>query len=101
MKKNIAQHVGKRMGPMQTQSIDTNSEIEKVQISLIRQASVAKRASIMRSLSETVITLSRRAIARANPDLSEPEVNLMFVSIHYGKDLANRVREYLINRKNE
>jgi hypothetical protein len=80
-------------------AIDTNPEAEKVQISLIRQASVAKRASIMRSLSETVITLSRRAIARANPDLSEPEINLKFVSVHYGEDLANRVRESLINKK--
>jgi hypothetical protein len=83
---------------MRPQSIDTNLEVEKFQISLIRQANIAKRATRMRSLSETVIKLSRRAIARANPGLSELELNLLFISTHYNENLANRLREYLIHR---
>lgn len=80
---------------MRTQSADTNPKVEKFQISLIRQASIAKRIARMRSLSQTVVQLSRRAIMRANPDLSEQELNLIFVSYHYGTELADRLRKYL------
>lgn len=80
---------------MITQSADTNPKVEKFQISLIRQASIAKRIARMRSLSQTVVQLSRRAIMRANPDLSERELNLIFVSYHYGTELADRLRKYL------
>jgi len=78
--------------------LDTNPEAEEFQILLIRQASAAKRASLMRSLSKTVIQLSRRAISRANPELNEEEVNLIFVANNYGDDLAKRLSRYLKQR---
>jgi hypothetical protein len=83
---------------MTTQITDTHPEVERVQISLIRQASTGRRISLMCSLSETVIKLSRRAIQRSRPSLSNREIDLLFVEYHYGADLANRLREYL-NRK--
>ena len=83
---------------MVTQSLDTHPKAEEVQVSLIRQASTAQRASRMRSLSGTVIQLSRRAILRAHPGLSEHELNLMVVAYHYGTDLADRLQEYLNGR---
>lgn len=83
---------------MLEQPNDTHPEAEKVLISLIRKASIAERMSRVRSLSETVINLSRRAIKRANPDLTEQELDLMFIALHYGKPLAEKVREYLLNR---
>ena len=84
---------------MITQSFDTCLTVEEVQISLIRQASAAKRISRVRSLSQTTIQLSRRAISRANPELSERELNLVFVAYHYGDDLAKRLREYMKREK--
>ena len=83
---------------MATRLSDTHPNAAEVQISLLRRATVAQRLSRMRSLSRTVIMLSRRAIARANPELSEREVNLLWVAHHYGSELAERLREYL-NRK--
>ena len=80
---------------MINQSPDTAPQAEKVQIELIRKASVSRRISRVRSLSQTVIFLSRRAIQRANPSLSEREVDLAFVELHYGKVLAERLRLYL------
>jgi hypothetical protein len=80
---------------MITQSIDTHPETEKVLISLYRKASPAMKLSQVRSLSQTMIQLSKRALARANKNLDEQEVNLLFVSHHYGKDLADRLRKYL------
>ena len=80
-------------------SPDTDSQAEKVQIELIRQSSVAKRISMVRSLSRTAMFLSRRAIRRANPSLSKREVDLLFVELHYGKDLAERLRSYIEHKR--
>ena len=77
---------------------DTHPKAEEFQISLIRRASVAERLSRTRSLSRTIIQLSRRAIVRANPTLSEQERDIIFVAYHYGNELAERLREY-VNRK--
>jgi len=74
---------------------DTYPHAEKVQISLLRKAGVSKRFALLRSLSETTIQLSRRAIAKANPILSEEERDLKFVAYHYGENIANRLRIYL------
>ncbi len=83
---------------MVTQAIDTHPKAEEFQISLIRKATVAKRLSIMRSLSQTTIQLSRRAIQRANPTLNDYELDLAFVTYHYGAELAKHLRRYLEQR---
>ena len=80
---------------MLTQSADTTPEAEKILIDLIRKSSLSKRMSIVRSISQTVIYLSRRAIKRANPSLSERELDIAFVGYHYGQKLAERLRLYL------
>ena len=76
-------------------SFDTHPDAEQFQISLLRKASVAERIARACSLSETVIQLSRRAICRANPELNEQELNLLYVTYYYGKDLSERLRRYL------
>jgi hypothetical protein len=65
------------------------------QIRLLREAGTARRFALMRSLSATVIHLARKAIRDANPDLSERERQLLFVRVHYGEDLAERLRTFL------
>ena len=82
-----------------SQSPDTTLEAEKVQIELIRKASISRRMSIVRSLSQTVIYLSKRAIKRANPLLSEQELDIVFVANHYGEELAERLRLYMERRQ--
>lgn len=74
---------------------DTHPAAGKFQILMLQKASIAKRASLTISLSETVIRLARRAISRANPGLSEEEINLIFVANNYGSDLAERLSNYL------
>ena len=80
---------------MVRQSTDTAPKVERVQIELIRESRVCKRISKVRSLSQTTFYLSRRAIQRANPSLSEREVDLVFVSNHYGEKLAKGLRLYM------
>jgi hypothetical protein len=73
----------------------THPKAEKVQLDLIRQASVAKRISLTRSLTAALIGLSRQGIARSNPDMTAQEVDLRWAELHYGKGLAAEVRDYL------
>ena len=84
---------------MRTQSEDTCPQAERVQIELLRNASVARRAAIAFSLTQTVVELARQAIRRRHPGLSEQEVMLRFVALHYGPDLAEKLRADLDRRR--
>lgn len=74
---------------------DTDEKIVKIQIDLIRQLSTAERVSRLRSLSQTVISLSRRAIRSANPELSEKELKYKFLAYHYGNEIAEKFKKYM------
>ena len=80
---------------MKTQSIDTHIKAEHVQISLLRKQSTAKKVAHIRSLSISTIQLSKRAISRANKGINDHKVNMLFISLHYGQELANRVEKYM------
>ena len=84
---------------MATQSKDTDPEMEKYQLLLIKKASVSKRILTARSLTSSMISLSRRAIKRAHPEYSQKELDLAFLEIHYGNELSEAVRDYLSNEK--
>ena len=78
---------------------DTPSSIVRVQIDLLRRAGPAKRAAIALAMTTAAIRISRRAIQRNHPDWSEQQVNLFWVELNYGPDLADRVRTYLDRRE--
>ena len=63
-----------------------------VQVELIRRQSVGQRVARMRSLSAEVIEMSRRAIRKLHPDWSEREVLLEWAAVHYGRELADKLR---------
>ena len=80
---------------MVTQSRDTNPEVEKFLISLLRKASITQKLDQVLTFSSSILNLSKRAISRANPDLSEQEKDILFVKYHYGKELADKLQTYL------
>ena len=80
---------------MTTQSADTHPGAENVLLELQRRKSPAEKLNQVRSLSRVAIALAKRAIARANRELGEREVDLLFIRLHYGEPLARRVSEYL------
>jgi len=84
---------------MITQSTDTNPEVEKILITLLRKISVEEKLNRTLRFSSSIIYLSKRAIARANPGLSEIERDLLFVEYHYGAALASKLR--LFCRQNQ
>lgn len=74
---------------------DTHPRMAEKQFELLRLASVAKRLQRARSLSSTVILLSRKAMAKANPDWSESELQMAWVASCYGADLAEKLQTFL------
>jgi hypothetical protein len=75
---------------------DTDPRAEGVQIELLRRAGPERRAALAGRLSDEVIRLSRNALCERNPaDLDAVELKLRWVELHYGADLAARVRAYL------
>ncbi len=78
---------------------DTDPAAEAAQIELLREASVPRRLDRMHSLTRTTLALSRRAIRRRMPGATEQDVLLAWADLHYGKELADRVRQYLARRE--
>lgn len=74
---------------------DTHEDAARVHIELLRRAGTTRRAALALSLSHTTISLSRRALRERMPGAPEREVLLRWVELHYGEDLATRVRAYL------
>jgi hypothetical protein len=84
---------------MTTLSRDTSPEAERVQIDLLRQASVARRFEAARRLTETTFALAVKAIRETMPpDTGDGEVLVRFVEIHHGVELAAKLARYLERR---
>ena len=73
---------------------DTTPETEQRQLQLLRDKFPAQRVALALQLSADVIQLSKRAIARAYPELTPRQVEHWFIELHYGVQLANAVRAH-------
>lgn len=85
---------------MKPQSADTDTCAEQVQISLLREKSAAEKFALVRSMTSFAIQLSHRAILRANEGITEQEAKVLFIKLHYGRELAERVKPYLVKDDN-
>ncbi len=74
---------------------DTPRSVETVHLDLMRRATPARRAELAIRLSTSMIRGSRRAIARAHPELDERGVRLLWVENHYGPAIADALRRRL------
>jgi len=79
--------------------LDTEKTAENVQLELLRAKTPAQRSRLACSLTHTAIFHAKRAIERAHPGLSQEERDLLFIDVHYGKELAGDVRAYLQERR--
>lgn len=86
---------------MRTQSPDTDIRTEAALIAMLRKAELWKKFALVRSLSQTTLSLSRRAIARKNSHLTEAELRALWVRYQYGDELADQFERYMKNRGNE
>ncbi|CAN5924797.1 hypothetical protein BH11MYX4_BH11MYX4_53820 [soil metagenome] len=74
---------------------DTSAAAARVQLELLRKCGCERRAQLTRSMSRSVIDLSRAALRERMPEASERDVLLRWVALQYGSDLAERVRRYV------
>jgi len=74
---------------------DTSPKCEEVQIEILRQLSKLKKFEMVCLLSQMTLNLSKRAIIRNNANLSENQINLLFIKYQYGEKLASRVEKYI------
>jgi hypothetical protein len=86
------------MPRFQARSADTDPEAEAVQMELLRRAGPARRAQMALTLSAQVIGLAKRHLRRCDPEASETEIGIQFVELHYGKEFAEGLRQYLAER---
>lgn len=73
---------------------DTDSDTEAEMLRLLRGASVARRFALADALTHSVVALSRRALAKRRPHLSEREILLEWVGLHYGRELERELRVF-------
>lgn len=78
---------------------DTHPAMAQAQLDLLRRAGCGRRAALARSLSRTVIDLSRRELAARMPGATATEVQLRWVEQQYGADLAARLAAFLAARR--
>ncbi|MEI6045418.1 MAG: hypothetical protein WCS37_13805 [Chloroflexota bacterium] len=72
---------------MKLQAIDTSFDIEQKQMELLRQAGPERRANLMRNWTTSVRRMSRYGLRKLHPDLSEPELDLLFLKHLYNLEL--------------
>jgi hypothetical protein len=87
-----------RISPYNSIVNDTHPAIERKWIEMLRAAGPSRRVAMACALTDQVIRLSKSAIKRANPEISEREIDLLFIELHYGRDLAQQVQSKLSRR---
>jgi hypothetical protein len=84
---------------MKDNARNMRSEAERVQLELFRSATPTRRAGLALSWSQTVMSLARRALERVRPEAQEDEISMLFVQLHYGRELGERLRQDLARRR--
>lgn len=78
-----------------SRSADTSPDAERIQIELLRRAGETRRFERVRSLTASVVGLSRRALREQMPGASESDGMIRWVALHHGEALAEGVRRRL------
>jgi hypothetical protein len=73
---------------------DTSVDVERAQLQVLRDMSPAERVALALRLSSDVMHASKRAIARAHPEFTARQIEHMFIELHYGRELADAVRQH-------
>ena len=74
---------------------DTDPEAAGVQMELLRRASISEKLGLVQSLTSAVVSLCKQGIRERHPGYSEQEVDLHFVEMNYGRELAEGMRRRL------
>ncbi len=78
---------------------DTSKEAERVQIELLQKAGFQRRLELTCLLSQNAKKMAMDGIARANPTWTKRQIEIKFIEVHYGKDLAQKFSDYLDGKR--
>ncbi len=81
-----------------TYTTDTSPEAAEAQLECLRRMTPQERISQMCALSRQVKQMAFDAIRRRHPEFSEAEVQLRFIEMTYGEELAEQVRLFRSQR---
>jgi hypothetical protein len=82
-------------------SADTDPEAERVQLQVLREATVEKRLALAFSLTRTTMGLAWRSVREDYPGADDDELRVRFVERVYGLELAEDFRRHLKRRRQE
>ena len=71
---------------------DTDPEAAEVQLECLRRMTPQQRFSLFCALQNATWAHAKRGIARANPGATQRELDLIFIRVHYGDELADAVQ---------
>jgi hypothetical protein len=84
---------------MTPQSVDTQPEVERIMIDLVRKAPMSKRFRLVQSLTRSARWSNLRAWQQCHPEADEQEAAIGYVSCSYGRTFAQLVQAALQMRK--
>ena len=85
---------------MHPYTTDTSPDAEEVQLDLIRRMPPQERALNTLRMTTRLIRECKAAIKRNNPALTQREIGIAFIELNYGKELAEAVDHYQLDRAN-
>lgn len=85
--------------PSDPRSNDLADDAREIPLEWLQKASPGDRAARAMSLTAAAITRSRNEIRRLHPDLTDEELGVKFVELHYGRELADEVAAFLKQRR--
>lgn len=80
---------------------DTSAEADELQLECFRRMTPQQRFNRMSSWSAQIKRMAFDAIRRQHPDFSDRQVQLRFIELAYGTELAADFGRWLIWRANE
>jgi hypothetical protein len=80
-------------------SADTHPDAERVQLELLRNATVAQRFALASSLTDVVMHLARQALMELYPTDDPDQFAVRFVTHLYGAELGEGLRRDLEARR--
>lgn len=83
------------MHDIRTMLTDTDPEAEAVQQELLRKKTIAEKFALVRSLTAMTVALCKQGIRERHPEYNEIDVDVHFVEMNYGRELAEGVRRRL------
>lgn len=74
---------------------DTDPEAEAIQQELLRRMSFSEKFDLVQSLTATAVALCRQGIRERHPEYDERDIDIHFVEMTYGRELAEGLRRRL------